>query len=673
LAGNVVGGVYEGFCLTSANLNYKPHVDGLRAVAVIPVLLYHAQFVLGGWPVLSGGYCGVDVFFVISGYLITGIILKDLTAGAFSIVQFWERRIRRILPVLTVVVVVCLLAGWCLYLPDDFEDLGKSAVAQGLVVSNFYFWRGAGYFAANADTKPLLHTWSLAVEEQFYLLFPWLLLLIYRPGMKRLLGWLLGLGLASFVVSCLGVWQMKEATFYLLPFRAWELILGALIAVHQSRATARPLGQRAAEALSALGLVAVGVALVMFDDRTPFPGVAAVLPCGGAALILWANAQNRTWVGRMLAVKPLVGIGLISYSLYLWHWPVLVFGQYWNEDASAWYRGGLLLGSAVLAVVTWKFVELPYRERKWFPTRRGLFGYGVAATALVVGLGALVVGFEGGPGRVQSKAMEFVRQKRAAIQLRSETTVSLQAALAGEFIPLGPRTGQVKLLVWGDSHAGMLIPVLEDMCKQYAVRGVMATHGAAPPILDRNDRPIYQDFLKKEYPRYTAAIMDYIQKQDIHEVLMVARWARYAEAADKPLLRADLEYTVATLRAAGVRVWVLKQVPEQKTDATRALAWATIVGGQTDTMGVTRAQHQEKYAGCDDYLVAGLRPPGVVVLDPTGAYFDSRGYCALQAEGNLIYFDRNHVTPYGARRLVGVLAPMFGELAGDGGQLRITN
>ena len=288
-------------------MKYRADIDGLRAIAVLPVVLYHAGF---GFP---GGFVGVDVFFVISGYLITSLILKDANTGAFSLATFWERRVRRILPPLLPVLAVSFIAGWFWMLPVDFRNLGGATAAQSVMMANVWFWTQGGYFNTSSDTEPLLHLWSLAVEEQFYVLFPLLLVALRRYRISTV-GVLLALAAGSFALSAVLVFIDTSAAFYLMPTRAWELLLGALLCfAPQSTAPRRWL----AEIAALLGLVIIVAVSRVYTVGTPFPGAAALPPCLGAMLVIWAGSGTSTLTGRLLAAFPLRSIGLISYSLYL--------------------------------------------------------------------------------------------------------------------------------------------------------------------------------------------------------------------------------------------------------------------------------------------------------------------------------------------------------------------
>ena len=354
---------------TPKTTEYRPFIDGLRAVAVLAVLFFHADLGCGG------GYVGVDVFFVISGYLITGLILKDMRRGEFRIVSFWERRVRRILPAVAFIVLSSLVAGWFLLLPQGFKELGESATAQTMLVSNIYFWIkswiGADYFAPPAEVKPLLHTWSLSVEEQFYLLFPFLLIALGRMSRNSRVPAILLLAGVSFGASVGCSYWCPTANFYLLPTRAWELLIGAFLAAVSAQ---RLPSVWLTESLCSVGLLAVLCAVFFYGRSTRFPGLAALLPCGGTALIIWANGEKLTRVGRVLASRPLVFIGLISYSLYLWHWPMLVFARYWSAGPlPRTQRLLLLLASVMFAFLSWRFVETPFRKRRILKSRVQIF------------------------------------------------------------------------------------------------------------------------------------------------------------------------------------------------------------------------------------------------------------------------------------------------------------
>ena len=352
-------------------MKYRAEIDGLRALAVLPVILFHAGF---EW--FSGGFVGVDVFFVISGYLITTIIISEMAEGKFSIINFYERRARRILPALFFVMLACLPFAWLWLTPNDLKDFGQGLVAVSTFSSNILFWWESGYFDTAAELKPLLHTWSLAVEEQYYILFPIFLMLTWRLGIKWVL---LLLSIVFFISLGLAVWGTQYAThpkiipgaFFLLPTRGWELLVGVFAAFYLKYNThlkSHILNQ----ALSLLGFGMIVSSIIVFNGKTPFPSLYALIPAIGTALLILC-AVPKTFVHRLLSLKFIVGIGLISYSAYLWHQPLLAFARHrFLGDVSELILITLCLASLIMAWFSWRYVEGPFRNRKRF-NRKAIF------------------------------------------------------------------------------------------------------------------------------------------------------------------------------------------------------------------------------------------------------------------------------------------------------------
>ncbi|MFK7967138.1 MAG: acyltransferase family protein [Burkholderiaceae bacterium] len=359
---------------------YRPEVDGLRAIAVLPVLFYHA-----GFERFSGGFVGVDVFFVISGYLITQIILQSINSGTFRISHFYERRFRRILPALFLVLVTTVPAALIWLQPSALEDYFEALIAIVFFGSNVLFWQQSDYFAENADENPLLHTWSLSVEEQFYVVFPLLLLLFWKLGWRRMLLGLSVAMLASFALTEWGWRNSSVANFFLLPTRAWELLLGAAISVWVVGNGKRPNGDsKFASVACWLGLGCIAVAVFYYDESTPFPSYFALLPTLGTALILFFASPLNS-LGRALGSAPLVSVGLISYSLYLWHQPLFSFARLRSLEALLWPDYLALIGlSFILAYCSWRFVEGPFRDRQRVSTAALTWVLVVIAILLVV-------------------------------------------------------------------------------------------------------------------------------------------------------------------------------------------------------------------------------------------------------------------------------------------------
>jgi peptidoglycan/LPS O-acetylase OafA/YrhL len=430
---------------------YRPEINGLRSFAVLPVIFFHAGFSL-----FSGGYIGVDVFFVISGFLITTIILEEMRAGRFSIMNFYERRARRILPALFFVMLVSLPFAWALLSPADLHDFAQSLVAIAMFGSNFLFWQESGYFDTAAELKPMLHTWSLAVEEQYYVLFPLLILAAWRFGTKRLVALIAVIAAASLVISEVQVRTHPSTAFFLLPSRAWQLLVGSLAAflVVYSTGYARFIenNRLVTEGLGGIGLIMILWATFWFDDHLPFPGVTALVPTMGTALVLLFSS-SRTLVGRLLAFRPLVGVGLISYSAYLWHQPIFAFTRHAvPDDVPVLLMLGLSLLTLGLAYLSWRFVENPFRARSVIG-RRGIFALSAAGMAAFIGIG--VVGHVGRDSvtdiRLRTVASELRSTFRETGELRSERERLIQTFSESAETPFSNAPETKKVLILGDS------------------------------------------------------------------------------------------------------------------------------------------------------------------------------------------------------------------------------
>src|SRR5579863_4506512 len=354
---------------TTTALGYRADINGLRGIAVILVVLYHL-----GIRSVRGGFIGVDVFFVISGFLISAIILSDVQAGKFSLGRFYERRIRRIGPALLFMMCGTIVLAYFYLLPSEMKNFAKSLLSAAFSSANIFFWSKSGYFDTSADTQPLLHTWSLAVEEQFYLVFPLLIMAIHKWAPKRLKLAVVLLALTSLVVGSIQAFVSPSSAFF-LPFgRAWEFLLGTLLFLKVFPEFEK---RRAREIAAASGLALILAAGLFYSPKTPFPGLSALVPCVGTALIIVAGTRSTTIVGRLLSTKPMVGLGLISYSLYLWHWPILVFqrlGTLLINVASAHVTQAVIFAVALtVSYLSWRFVEEPFRRNHPPIPRRILF------------------------------------------------------------------------------------------------------------------------------------------------------------------------------------------------------------------------------------------------------------------------------------------------------------
>ena len=361
-------------------MKYRREIDGLRAIAILPVILFHA-----GFKIFSGGYVGVDIFFVISGYLITSIIINEKSIGSFSLFNFYLRRARRILPALFTVITVCIPFAWAWLTPQDMKYFSQSILSALTFLSNIYFYFKSNYFDVSNDLKPLIHIWSLGVEEQFYLIFPIFILLIWPQHKKNVQLLFLAIITSSIILAQSIILNNPTFAFYMLPTRAWEFLLGALVSYHLDRRNTGPSSQLINQLASMIGAFLILIAIFGFNKDTPIPSLYTLIPTIGACLII-AYANQSTLVGKLLASNALTGVGLISYSLYLWHQPLLAFFRYRSYENYFIYL--LLLLNFILAYTTWKYIEKPFRKIDLF-TNEKFLKYAIAGAIFLLTVGLL--------------------------------------------------------------------------------------------------------------------------------------------------------------------------------------------------------------------------------------------------------------------------------------------
>ncbi len=627
--------------------NYRPDIDGLRAIAVLLVVLNHAGL---GFP---GGFIGVDVFFVISGYLITGILLRELAQGTFSFWAFWERRIRRIFPALAVVTACTLLAGYSILLPTDFKALGKSVVASTLGYSNINFWSESGYFDTATAEKPLLHTWSLAVEEQFYLVIPAVLFLLTRLGRRRWIATALSaLFLASFVLSLWLVQRHSSFTFYWLPTRAWELLAGSLLAL----APAIPAANRALrQALASIGLALIVVPAICYSKDTLFPGAAALPPVLGAMLLIATGASIPTAVQRLLELKPVVFIGVISYSLYLVHWPPIAFANYLAlGPLTASVRWSLVALSLALATLSWWLVETPFRHKQLVSTRFAAFGWFVAGCAILITSGAVVKRNKGLPNRIDNQVRQLLTTQN--MDERWLWAKLSAGTIPQALLPFGAEGSQPRLFMWGDSHAKSIMPALHSICVKNGVAGIAALHSGAPPVTSYPYPS--QDFTPDEYLAVSEKVLQTAIDSKVTHLVIAGYWEAHAKF-NPPAMRARLLEMADRLKTHGITLCFVKDVPRFPANPTKlALYMKSInprtLSGLTDTQYVAQNSFQEM-------VLPDLEAGGVVILDPLPSLKkanQSDDFLPVDKNG-FMYCDTNHLSAYGAMRVEPTFEPLF--------------
>lgn len=637
---------------------YRPEIDGLRAVAVVAVVLFHA----GGFR-CTGGYVGVDVFFVISGFLITSLIWKDLESGRFTFAHFWERRARRIVPAMAVLTFATLVAGWFLLLPTDYKKLGQASASQAVFAANVYYWQESDYFDADADEKPLLHTWSLAVEEQFYMFVPFLMWGLFRStalrGRAAVISILSAGFILSFAASIYVVARSPSTAFYLLPTRAWELLTGALVAFLPTPLAL--LGRRYLRELFALaGLALILIPVFVYTAETPFPGLAALPPCLGTALIIWANERGDdkvpTAVGAALATRRVVFIGLISYSLYLWHWPFLAFSRYVTlAPLTLGYRflmrGAMLSLASLAAVLSWKYVETPFRARKLGASRRSVFLFAGTGLLVILSGGLLCVDMKGFPQRFPRRAREFAD---AQFDFAFKDNLTTEDVVAGNLVPIGVMNPSLPptVLVWGDSHAMAAMPAIDAFLKQKGLAGRAAVHTATAPVLGWFK--VSRFGLSQDAVAFNDAVLAYVRSRHVPEVVLAADWSSYAESGENVSDSFDtsLLTTVRQLVAAGSRPWIMLDVPAHYFDVPRVLSRSVISHSDVGAF-YTAAATVDEYDKIAPKTITDIESAGGRILDPKPRFLDPTGerYIFL-ADGVVLYSDRHHLTAEGAKLML---------------------
>jgi peptidoglycan/LPS O-acetylase OafA/YrhL len=529
---------------------YREDIDWLRAIAVLAVVAFHFEA-----PAVFGGFVGVDIFFVISGYLITGIIQSEVTSGAFSLARFYERRVRRLLPALYVMVALTAIPSFRFLLTSERLEFFRSVTAVATFTSNFYFWLQSGYFDHAAVEKPLLHTWSLAVEEQFYLVLPLVLLVLLRVagGRRLVLPTALGvLGLASFALS---IWLMRTDrsanAFFMSPPRAWEFLIGGLIATPGLPVLRRAPAQQIARVIA---VVLIAIPVFSLRPGPGFPGFNALLPCIGAAVFIWSGigvpTQSR---GRYSPLHIIRFIGQISYSLYLWHWPLFAFARFSKAGLvlDAGEKVELFALTVLLSYLSWRFVEQPFRQRSLVPTRRTAFY--VAASASAVLLAGGVAGMHFSRPSDADPAERLLESYNAYDHQPAYASGRCFSPPGGVFdndcLALAP--GKTNVLLWGDSLAAHYFAGLDQAIDPHAVNLLEATQAACMPTFNAAAQgfPACRDFAG-QMERFFRD-----HKPDI--VLLSADWLEYARPPRFAGMIADIRQTVARLNGIGISVRLL--------------------------------------------------------------------------------------------------------------------
>lgn len=646
---------------TKTGKPYRADIDGLRAIAVLSVVLYHADR-----SVVPGGFVGVDIFFVISGFLIGGIIFDEASKGQFSFASFYARRARRILPALITVVAMVLLVSVVYLGAEEMIEVGKESASALLGLSNVLFWWTTGYFTGNSSLHPLLMTWSLGVEEQFYVIFPFVIIAIARVEHKWRLATMAGLAVLSFVLS---IWMLQHTptgAFYLLPPRAWELAFGAALAMsYQEAEHIRISRSRNNDIIGAVGLALLVLSLTVFDDQSRFPGFAVLLPALGTLILL--HTEGSFVNKRLLSWKPIVFVGLISYSWYLWHWPLMAFARITTDRpppaAWMWLLVALSFG---IAVLSWRFIESPFRRGSRTPLpvlRRAGLALGLAVTPAL-----LLICSGGWPARLPAEARVI-----ATIQADGAGTC---LGGFGSTVPIGGRLCQPvnpTAALIGDSHAAALAPGLTDAIRARGGRLLQLAHPACVPLIGIKTSDMVHPEHAEECSSFMAgALRRVVEDANIDLVIIASSWpntsdARFRDAQGRRVdamsaIKTGLPPVIARLIASRKRVIVVGDVPRFDFDPLRHMTTESMPLRrfiahilESDRLNademVARNRLDKRYAP----IAAEVHK--IAVYQAGSSWFDlssqicNASACSFQRGQKPLFFDQHHLSSYGARSI----------------------
>ena len=661
------------------HLRYRPEIDGLRAIAVLGVVLFHF-----GIPDMLGGFVGVDVFFVISGFLIGSLLWIELTeTGRLRLGRFYLRRVRRLAPAYFAMAAASSVAAWFVLLPFEFMEFGKELIASTLWMSNVLFFKSSGYFDIGSQSKLLLHTWSLSVEEQFYLVLPLLLLTLKRSRQLRV-GVLVVAWLASLFACVALTPTMPAATFYLFPLRAWELLSGVLIAVWgiETRTNRRLSGS-----LSWIGVVLI-IGAITETRESGFPGWQALFPVVGSAFIL-INGQHQNVVNRVLATRVPRFFGKISYSLYLWHWPVLILSRYWRDGYSGPRETAFWLALAVLlATLSWRFVEQPFRRPRAIDNR-GLLVGAVLAAVTALGFGALAYKTNGLAIRFPLQVRVLTASTGDWIQDWSRCHTPGSGPFAGiNICPIGPE-GPPQVIFWGDSHLRAMDVGLSQLAQERKVSALIIWRGGCPPLfgISKTESAVSRAedaACRAQDERMRLALAE---EKGVSTIVLIGRWAYYAEGGGvgrdahnkislEPLPGSDLadpaqidlydaawNLTITDLSKWFPRVFVMRQVPEIPFYDSRELARRLVHGHLTPSQAKALYQvdegEVEKRARRAEEPLHALAQAGKITLINTWPAICTNGVCSAMHDGKSWYFDNSHLNNTGSAALRSIFGPVF--------------
>jgi peptidoglycan/LPS O-acetylase OafA/YrhL len=655
---------------------YRADIDGLRAFAVISVVLFHFNI-----PGFSGGFCGVDVFFVISGFLITSIIQKQIDSGSFSLSDFYFRRIKRIFPALFCLVTVTTAFGLLLLRADELKSLGKSIIYLMGLSSNIMFCKRSGYFDVAAESMPLLHTWSLSIEEGFYVLFP-IFLLAHKRFLRIPLLLSIGFCLITSFIYCQTLLKDRpNEAFYLLPSRSWELLAGAILSQGFPPTTISIVLRNLA---SIVGISFIGMSVFCFGNSTPFPGFSALLPVSGTVLVIYGGSTKESIINKVLAFRPLVFLGLNSYSIYLWHWPILFFTRVLvHRELAPLESIGLFISTLLVSFLSFHFVERPFRNFQTSEdtkTKRIVFSSAFGTILLLLIVGRAVLGFANSQIRASATEASSSAAQDLYWQKSGDYEKPLEQLGQGSLpAVIGESNVIPSFIVWGDSHARALLPALESQAKRFALAGFVACKSGNAPILgvreipQRNSEVLLSPKTNEEifsfiknHPEiktvFLAGIWEWYSNgyhfgsDDSRKVRLGATTAGFSDLADSnhSLLRAGLLRSINFLVNENRTVVVISDIPELKFHIKKYVNFAP------NTIALNEAQPTFAEYAARNKNVYGLleeisRFQNVSVVYPEVFLVNEAGRFIVTKGDRVLYLDSHHLSSEGAL----LVAPAF--------------
>src|SRR5690554_5657272 len=654
------------------SMTYRPEVDGLRCIAVMLVVLHHLNL-----PGFSGGFVGVDVFFVISGYLITGIILAELKSGSFTFGSFYKRRVIRLAPAYFTVLLVTTVFAWLLMLPAELENFSVSALYSTFFVANFYMWDAVGgYFGTGADTTPLLHLWSLAVEEQFYVVWPVTLLLLYKllGGGRYLFAAVLVALVMGLAVSEYGAVNYRAAAYYLMPTRAFELLIGAALAFEPLSLLDRvPRLARVFLGLVGLGLIVYGN--MVFTDATWFPGLNALFPCVGTALLIAFTRAGDPLLGKLLASKPAVGIGKVSYPAYLWHWPIIAFLNLQLIELTPMVSVAVVVGTLLLAGLTYQFIEKParaFRRVRWTK----VVGAGFAVPAVLFSSAALsAIQWKGGPERFDEALISKSNAVMSyAPHVRGRCNEKAVVSPLGESdCVLGVQKPKVDFLLVGDSHANHFTGMFDLLARDAGMRGYDVTQSATPFLIgverfsQQGDMLVHYD----DFAQRNAFIASKLVPRQYDYVVLGGKFASFygnaylsladqaPEAPTPELFRESMRETLQMIIAAGSTPVLIKGNPTFKYDVSDCTL-NNLRFGLNNGCSMPRDEFDAHFRDWSQF-VEQLQEQfnQLVVIDPAKVMCDDE-WCYSELDGLPLYKDSGHLNYEGSKLIGRLYIEQFG-------------